>query len=341
MAQPGRRATPSSSSPTAIRRSRSARARRPRPPRVPRHRWGASRRAMSQENVEIVRTFLRAGVDEALEYADPGIVWNPIEELPTQGHDAVRASLAHWKGEWHDYELLPEEFVDIRRPRRRDGPIARARARKRGRGRRPLLRRLHAPRRQDRPHGPVHRALRGPRSRGAAGVGDVAGERGGRCGAYTRSGPRGDFSAGEVFDADVEFGMVDWPGRDRSRGIQEMARGVAGVARRLGRLPCRADGLHRAGQTSWWPVLDEVGGSARKSSQAASDSCHASAISSIPCICSAGPVDHVELHVCVEDLARGEIAARPLLVTRRTISTFSRDVAAPAAPPLRVPPNAP
>jgi ketosteroid isomerase-like protein len=35
---------------------------------------------------------------------------------------------------------------------------------------------------------------------------------------------RGDFSAGEVFAADVEFDMVDWPGRDKSRGIEEMAR---------------------------------------------------------------------------------------------------------------------
>ena len=33
----------------------------------------------------------------------------------------------------------------------------------------------------------------------------------------------GDFSAGEVFDEGVEFDMVDWPGRDRSHGIQEMA----------------------------------------------------------------------------------------------------------------------
>ena len=64
------------------------------------------------QNVEIVRRFLSAEVDEALPYADPGIVWNPIEELPTQGHDAVRASLAHWKAEWDDYELVPEEFVD-------------------------------------------------------------------------------------------------------------------------------------------------------------------------------------------------------------------------------------
>jgi ketosteroid isomerase-like protein len=67
---------------------------------------------MSQENVEIVRRFLLVDVDEALMYADPGIVWNPIEESPTQGHDAVRASLARWKGEWDDYRLRPEEFVD-------------------------------------------------------------------------------------------------------------------------------------------------------------------------------------------------------------------------------------
>jgi uncharacterized protein len=67
---------------------------------------------VSQENVEIVRTFLTADVDEALLYADPGIVWNPIEELPTQGHAAVRASLAHWKAEWDDYKVMPEEFVD-------------------------------------------------------------------------------------------------------------------------------------------------------------------------------------------------------------------------------------
>ncbi len=68
---------------------------------------------MSQENVEIVRRFLIVvDVDEALAYADPGIVWNPTEELATQGHGAVRASLARWKGEWHDYKVMPEEFVD-------------------------------------------------------------------------------------------------------------------------------------------------------------------------------------------------------------------------------------
>jgi ketosteroid isomerase-like protein len=65
---------------------------------------------MPQENVEVVRRFLDLPVDEALAYADPGIVWNPTEESAAQGHDAVRASLVRWKAEWDDYELLPEEF---------------------------------------------------------------------------------------------------------------------------------------------------------------------------------------------------------------------------------------
>jgi len=84
---------------------------------------------MSQENLEIVRKFLSAGVDEALPHADPGIVWNPVEELPTQGHDAVRASLAHWKAEWDDYEVMPEEFVDMG-----DRVLVAVRLRGRGRG---------------------------------------------------------------------------------------------------------------------------------------------------------------------------------------------------------------
>jgi hypothetical protein len=65
---------------------------------------------MSRENVEIVRRFLVVDdLDEALKYADPGIVWNPVEESWSQGHDAVRASTARWKSEWDDYELIPEK----------------------------------------------------------------------------------------------------------------------------------------------------------------------------------------------------------------------------------------
>ena len=76
--------------------------------------WPRARyfRRVSQENVEIVRRFLLGDFDEVLTYADPGIVWNPVEESSSQGHDAVRASTARWAGEWDDYELIPEEFAD-------------------------------------------------------------------------------------------------------------------------------------------------------------------------------------------------------------------------------------
>jgi ketosteroid isomerase-like protein len=84
---------------------------------------------MSEENVEIVRRFLFLDVDDALAYADPDIVWNPAEEAATQGHDAVRASLVRWKGEWDDYELLPEEFKEMG-----DRVVAAVRLRGRGRG---------------------------------------------------------------------------------------------------------------------------------------------------------------------------------------------------------------
>ena len=68
---------------------------------------------MSQENVEIVRRFLDLDVEEALAYADPAVVWNPVEEAPAEGHGAVRASLERWKGEWDDYELVAEDFTDL------------------------------------------------------------------------------------------------------------------------------------------------------------------------------------------------------------------------------------
>ncbi len=65
---------------------------------------------MSEENVEIVRRFVVLELEEALTYADPEIVWNPIEEPPRQGHDAVRENLERWEGGWEEYEAIPEEF---------------------------------------------------------------------------------------------------------------------------------------------------------------------------------------------------------------------------------------
>ena len=64
--------------------------------------------------MEIVRRFLVIDdLDEALKHADSAIVWNPVEESSAKGHDAVRASTSRWKGEWNDYELIPEEFAEM------------------------------------------------------------------------------------------------------------------------------------------------------------------------------------------------------------------------------------
>jgi ketosteroid isomerase-like protein len=84
---------------------------------------------MSQTNVEVVRRFLDVvDAEEALTLTDPGIVWNPIEELPGQGHDAVRTSVAYWRAEWDDYTVTPEELLDM-------GDHVLAKVRLRGRGR--------------------------------------------------------------------------------------------------------------------------------------------------------------------------------------------------------------
>ena len=84
---------------------------------------------MSRANVEVVRRFLVVDFDEVPAYVDPGVVWNPVEESPAQGLEAVRASTERWKSEWDDYELIPEEFVDMG-----DRVVATVRFRARGRG---------------------------------------------------------------------------------------------------------------------------------------------------------------------------------------------------------------
>ena len=73
-------------------------------------------RAMSEENVEIVRkaveAYARGDLDTALTNAAPDIVWNPVEEAAAQGHDAIRANVERWETDWEDYEATPEEYID-------------------------------------------------------------------------------------------------------------------------------------------------------------------------------------------------------------------------------------
>ena len=84
---------------------------------------------MSQENVELVRRFVVVDLDEAMTYLDPGIVWTPIDEPPTQGRDAARAYLERWEGEWDEYEAIPEDLVETG-----DRVVVSVRYRGRGRG---------------------------------------------------------------------------------------------------------------------------------------------------------------------------------------------------------------
>ena len=68
------------------------------------------------ENVEIARkgveAYARGDLDTALASVDPDIIWNPVEEAATQGHDAIRANLERWETDFEDFEATPEEYID-------------------------------------------------------------------------------------------------------------------------------------------------------------------------------------------------------------------------------------
>jgi ketosteroid isomerase-like protein len=76
-------------------------------------------RAMSQENVEIIRrgyeAFAEGGVDFAL--LDPEIEWHGPHEFPDlagpyHGHDGVRRYMETLSEVFDDYRMVPEEFID-------------------------------------------------------------------------------------------------------------------------------------------------------------------------------------------------------------------------------------
>src|SRR3954451_13862337 len=75
-------------------------------------------RAMSQENVEIVRRaweyeiFGRGGGDDPLADFAPGVVMTPVEEEPSYGREAIRENLQRFETAWEELEVTAEQFID-------------------------------------------------------------------------------------------------------------------------------------------------------------------------------------------------------------------------------------
>jgi ketosteroid isomerase-like protein len=72
---------------------------------------------MSLENVEVVRraveAYRRGDIDAALADVHPEVAWNPFEEAPMQGVEAVRAYLTRWEGDWGELETTPGSGIEI------------------------------------------------------------------------------------------------------------------------------------------------------------------------------------------------------------------------------------
>jgi ketosteroid isomerase-like protein len=71
---------------------------------------------MSQENVEIVRSFteayLRGDHVGAVSYLAPVVVYEVGQEMPARRPDEVLAMWKRWEAEWERIELTPEEYID-------------------------------------------------------------------------------------------------------------------------------------------------------------------------------------------------------------------------------------
>jgi ketosteroid isomerase-like protein len=78
---------------------------------------GDTGRAMSQENVEIVRRaweyemFGRGGEDAVADFASD-IVMNPVEEAPSYGRAAIRDNIHRFESAWEDLQVTAEQFID-------------------------------------------------------------------------------------------------------------------------------------------------------------------------------------------------------------------------------------
>jgi ketosteroid isomerase-like protein len=71
---------------------------------------------MSQENVEIVRSFteayLRGDHARAVSYLAPDVVYEVGQEMPARRPDQLLAKWKRWEADWERIELTPEEYID-------------------------------------------------------------------------------------------------------------------------------------------------------------------------------------------------------------------------------------
>src|SRR5205814_4685587 len=79
---------------------------------------GDTGRAMSQENVNVVRGWLRAltdgDLDAMAEFWDPNITWRPIEGIgEMQGREAMRRYAREWVDMFDEITNVPEELLDV------------------------------------------------------------------------------------------------------------------------------------------------------------------------------------------------------------------------------------
>jgi ketosteroid isomerase-like protein len=79
---------------------------------------GDTGRAMSEENVEIVRRAIAYEYDgvgeraEAEAIFDPQVVLNPIDEEASSGFDAMRADMERWASAFDELKVTVEEIID-------------------------------------------------------------------------------------------------------------------------------------------------------------------------------------------------------------------------------------
>ena len=70
---------------------------------------------MSEENVEIIRRafsdYAREGIKPGRGYLAPDVVWNPTDETPQHGEEAVLAYMERWENEWEDLKTVAEDFT--------------------------------------------------------------------------------------------------------------------------------------------------------------------------------------------------------------------------------------